>query len=174
MPLVGPMPGAGHVVIPGIPGTCGLAVAPALTGVTGTAGTRTHDLSPPSPVPVSPGPQSEGSVTGRPVLRTGPQALSQKSVRPHPVRASRRVSSDQPFTELDIPLYLVPLIIARMIWPLGERVYRISVIRTKQHYYTIRVRTARPDMKSQKKSQKKSRETKAPPECGCGWSGKER
>ena len=168
MHLVGPMPGAGHVVPPGIPVTCGLAVAPALPGVTGTAGTGPHDVYPQSPVPVSPGPLPEGSVTGRPVLRTVPPALSQKSVRPHPVRASRRVSSDHPFTELDIPLYLVPLIIARMIWPLGERVYRISVIRTKQHYYTIRVRTARPNVKSQKKS----RASRVPPKCGCGVPGK--
>ncbi|MDP3565422.1 MAG: hypothetical protein Q8R70_13135 [Methanoregula sp.] len=64
-------------------------------------------------------------------------------VRPRPSSVSRRISKSNPFIEQDIPLYLVPHIIARVIWQQGEQTFRISVIRTKQHYYTIRLRTAR-------------------------------
>jgi hypothetical protein len=64
-------------------------------------------------------------------------------VRPRPSSVSRRISKSNPFIEQDIPLYLVPHIIAWAIWQQGEQTFRISVIRTKQHYYTIRLRIAR-------------------------------
>ena len=60
-----------------------------------------------------------------------------------------------PFIEQDIPLYLVPHIIARAIWQHGEKTFRISVIRTKQHYYTIRLRTAKPRARAGKEARRK-------------------
>ncbi|MDO9550253.1 MAG: hypothetical protein Q7J03_04710 [Methanoregula sp.] len=78
-------------------------------------------------------------------------------VCPRSASVSRRLSKNSPFIEQDIPLYLVPAIIARAIWQRGERTFRISVIRTKQHYYTIRLRTARPGTGAGNKSCKKSR-----------------
>ena len=41
----------------------------------------------------------------------------------------------------EIPLFLVPREIARMIRERGEKVYRISVKRTHYHHYNISVRT---------------------------------
>ncbi len=41
----------------------------------------------------------------------------------------------------DIPLYLVPRAITRMIRERGEKVYRISVVRARFHHYNISVRT---------------------------------
>ncbi len=41
----------------------------------------------------------------------------------------------------EIPIFLVPQEISRMIRERGERVYRISVKRTRYHYYNISVRT---------------------------------
>ena len=41
----------------------------------------------------------------------------------------------------EIPLYLVPRAITRMIRERGEKVYRISVVRTRFHHYNISVRT---------------------------------
>lgn len=41
----------------------------------------------------------------------------------------------------EIPLFLVPQVIARMIRERGSRVYRISVKRTHYHHYNISVRT---------------------------------
>jgi len=41
----------------------------------------------------------------------------------------------------EIPLFLVPQEIARMIRERGEKVYRISVKRTHYHHYNISVRT---------------------------------
>ena len=41
----------------------------------------------------------------------------------------------------EIPLYLVPRAITRMIRERGEKVYRISVVRTHFHHYNISVRT---------------------------------
>jgi hypothetical protein len=98
--------------------------------------------------------KGEPEKSKKPAVNEPPRS-SQKNVRPHPARVSRRASSAHPFTEPDIPLYLVPHIIARAIWPLGERVYRISVVRTKQHYYTIRVRTARNGGKTKKRREDK-------------------
>jgi hypothetical protein len=44
-------------------------------------------------------------------------------------------------TENDIPLYLIPHVIARQINKQGKEVWRISVKRTQSHYYNISVRT---------------------------------
>jgi len=41
----------------------------------------------------------------------------------------------------EIPLYLLPQAIARLIRERGEKVYRISVKRTHYHHYNISVRT---------------------------------
>ena len=41
----------------------------------------------------------------------------------------------------EIPLYLVPQAITRLIRERGEKVYRISVKRTHYHHYNISVRT---------------------------------
>ncbi len=41
----------------------------------------------------------------------------------------------------EIPLNLVPHAIARLIRERGEKVYRISVVRTHYHHYNISVRT---------------------------------
>ena len=40
-----------------------------------------------------------------------------------------------------IPLYLIPQAITRLIRTRGEKVYRISVVRTHYHHYNISVRT---------------------------------
>lgn len=42
--------------------------------------------------------------------------------------------------ETEIPLFLIPRIIARQIIKTGDRVYRISVKRTHWHHYNISVR----------------------------------
>jgi hypothetical protein len=78
-------------------------------------------------------------------------------VRTRPSSVSRRISKCNPFIEQDIPLYLVPHIIARAIWLQGEQTFRISVIRTKQHYYTIRLRIARPPARKGAKPGAKSK-----------------
>ena len=41
----------------------------------------------------------------------------------------------------EIPLYLIPRAITRIIRERGEKVYRISVVRTRFHHYNISVRT---------------------------------
>jgi hypothetical protein len=41
----------------------------------------------------------------------------------------------------EIPLYLVPQAVTRLIRERGEKVYRISVKRTHYHHYNISVRT---------------------------------
>jgi hypothetical protein len=41
----------------------------------------------------------------------------------------------------EIPLHLIPHVIARMIRERGGKVYRISVKRTHYHHYNISVRT---------------------------------
>ena len=41
----------------------------------------------------------------------------------------------------EIPLYLIPRAIARLIRERGEKVYRISVKRTNLHHYNVSVRT---------------------------------
>ena len=41
----------------------------------------------------------------------------------------------------EIPLYLLPLAIARLIRERGEKVYRVSVKRTHYHHYNVSVRT---------------------------------
>ena len=43
-----------------------------------------------------------------------------------------------------IPLYLIPQEITRLIRSRGEKVYRISVVRTHYHHYNISVRTRLP------------------------------
>jgi hypothetical protein len=43
--------------------------------------------------------------------------------------------------ETEIPLYLIPHVIARQIKERGEDVYRISVKRTHWHHYNVSVRT---------------------------------
>ena len=43
-------------------------------------------------------------------------------------------------SETEIPLYLIPHVIARQIKERGDDVYRISVKRTHWHHYTIKVR----------------------------------
>jgi len=96
----------------------------------------------PTTVPVLPDSQGPGCKT---VPTTKNHMIAPpKIVRPRFASVSRRLSKNSPFEEQDIPLYLVPAIIARAIWQKGELTFRISVIRTQQHYYTIRLRTARP------------------------------
>lgn len=41
----------------------------------------------------------------------------------------------------EIPLHILPTVIARQIWNVGDRIYRISVKRTHRHHYNISVRT---------------------------------
>lgn len=41
----------------------------------------------------------------------------------------------------EIPLYLVPQAVTRLIRERGEKVYRISVVRTHYHHYNVSVRT---------------------------------
>jgi hypothetical protein len=43
----------------------------------------------------------------------------------------------------EIPLYLLPMAIARLIRQKGDAVYRISVKRTHLHHYNVSVRTKR-------------------------------
>lgn len=121
-----------------------------------TSGTASQQGSIPiSPITVMPD-------TQRPECRPAPATKSHPvafpiTVRPRSASVSRRISKSYPFVEQDIPLYLVPHIIARAIWQRGERTFRISVIRTKQHYYTIRLRTARPPARTGNKTCTKSR-----------------
>jgi hypothetical protein len=46
-------------------------------------------------------------------------------------------------TETEVPLYLLPLAIARRVREWGEVVYRISIVRTRWHHYNVTVRTRR-------------------------------
>jgi len=101
----------------------------------------------------------------RPECRPAPATKSHPvafpiTVRPRSASLSRRISKSYPFIEQDIPLYLVSHIIARAIWQRGEQTFRISVIRTKQHYYTIRLRTARPPARTGNKPGAKNRSVK--------------
>lgn len=41
----------------------------------------------------------------------------------------------------EIPLYLIPKVIDRLIRLRGEAVYRISVVRTHWHHYNVSIRT---------------------------------
>ena len=41
----------------------------------------------------------------------------------------------------EIPLYLVPKAVARLVRLKGSAVFRISVVRTHWHHYNVRVRT---------------------------------
>lgn len=43
----------------------------------------------------------------------------------------------------EIPLYLLPKAIARLIKLKGDAVYRISVVRTHWHHYNVSIRTKR-------------------------------
>jgi hypothetical protein len=106
--------------------------------------------------------------TGRPACGPVPETKSHPVsppgiIRPRPASVSRRLSKSNPFIEQDIPLYLVPHIIARAIWHQGEQTFRISVIRTKLHYYTIRMRTARLPARKGAKPGAKSRAGKNNP-----------
>jgi hypothetical protein len=44
---------------------------------------------------------------------------------------------------IEIPLYLLPEVIARFIREKGGAVYRISIARTHWHHYNVSVRTKR-------------------------------
>ena len=41
----------------------------------------------------------------------------------------------------EIPLHILPAVIARQIRSVGDRIYRISVKRTHWHHYNISIRT---------------------------------
>jgi hypothetical protein len=43
--------------------------------------------------------------------------------------------------EAEVPLHLIPKVIAKLIQLKGEAVYRISVVRTHWHHYSVSVRT---------------------------------
>jgi len=43
--------------------------------------------------------------------------------------------------EREVPLFLLPHVIARQIKKTGDRIYRISVKRTHWHHYNVSVRT---------------------------------
>jgi len=75
-----------------------------------------------------------------------------RHARPRTVAVSRKMSARHPSVEYDIPLYLVPHVIALGIRKRGESVFRISVKRTKQHLYTIRIRTAKKEGRGVKKN----------------------
>jgi hypothetical protein len=87
-----------------------------------------------------------------------------RHARPRTVAVSRRISGRHLSVEYDIPLYLVPHVIALGIRKRGESVFRISVKRTKQHLYTIRIRTAKNERRRRKKdgASVKSREPDVP------------
>lgn len=44
-------------------------------------------------------------------------------------------------SETEIPLYLLPLAVARRIREWGDVIYRISIRRTRWHHYNVTVRT---------------------------------
>ncbi|PKL69869.1 MAG: hypothetical protein CVV30_00395 [Methanomicrobiales archaeon HGW-Methanomicrobiales-1] len=120
-----------------------------------------QDSIPVSPVTLPVLPDSPPAYGPAPTIKR--PVAPPKIIRPGSAKISRRLSKNSPFVEQDIPLYLVPAIIARAIWQRGELMFRISVIRTKQHYYTIRLRTARPGTGAGNKSCGKSRSgTRAP------------
>ena len=124
-----------------------------------------QDSIPVSPVTLPGLPDAQRLVPG-PAPATKSLPVSPPTiVRPRSASVSRRISKSNPFIEQDIPLYLVPHIIARAIWQRGELTFRISVIRTKQHYYTIRLRTARPGTRTGTKPRGKSRSGKNKPGC---------
>jgi hypothetical protein len=43
----------------------------------------------------------------------------------------------------EVPLYLIPAVLQRLIRLKGDAVYRISVVRTHWHHYNVGVRTKR-------------------------------
>jgi hypothetical protein len=43
----------------------------------------------------------------------------------------------------EIPLYLLPEVIARLIRLKGDATYRISIVRTHWHHYNVSIRTKR-------------------------------
>jgi hypothetical protein len=43
----------------------------------------------------------------------------------------------------EVPLYLLPNVLQRLIWLKGDAVYRISIARTHWHHYNVSVRTKR-------------------------------
>jgi hypothetical protein len=46
-------------------------------------------------------------------------------------------------SEKEVPLYLLPLAIARRVREWGAVVYRIRIVRTRWHHYNVTVRTRR-------------------------------
>jgi hypothetical protein len=44
----------------------------------------------------------------------------------------------------EIPLHILPAIFATYVRDIGDKIYRISVVRTNHHYYNISVRTKLP------------------------------
>lgn len=51
------------------------------------------------------------------------------------------MARDRSNDEKEIPLFLIPRIIATQIKKTGDRIYRISVKRTHWHHYNVSVRT---------------------------------
>jgi hypothetical protein len=51
------------------------------------------------------------------------------------------MARDRSNDEKEIPLFLIPRIIAMQIKKTGDRIYRISVKRTHWHHYNVSVRT---------------------------------
>lgn len=66
----------------------------------------------------------------------------------HMVKAAQKQVKRSAFVEQEIPLSLVPQVMARMIRQVGEKVYAISVVRSADLDYTIRVRMFRPKKKA--------------------------
>ena len=67
------------------------------------------------------------------------QASHDPGEKTAPVQNKKRTSA----TESEIPLFLIPQVIARQIRKRGGSVYRISVNRTHWHHYNVTVRTKR-------------------------------
>ena len=64
-----------------------------------------------------------------------------------PARSRRRTGLPvklDPKESREIPLHLLPIIFATYIQTVGDKVYRISVVRTNRHHYNISVRTKLP------------------------------
>ncbi|MDO9326808.1 MAG: hypothetical protein Q7T80_17810 [Methanoregula sp.] len=160
MQLTAAVPGSGSVPASVMP-----TVPPVLALLIPDGGAGKPCASRKDPVPVSPAtlPEPTDPQIQEPRPAPAPKSLPvapQKIIRTRSASVSRRISKSNPFVEQDIPLYLVPHIIARAIWQQGERTFRISVIRTKQHYYTIRLRTARPGIRAGTRPCAKSRSGK--------------
>lgn len=127
------------------------------------AGSRNASIPVPPALPVLP---DTGISACNPVPGTTRRPVAPPTlVRSRSASVSRRISKSHPFVEQDIPLYLVPHIIARAIWQRGDQTFRISVVRTKKHYYTIRLRTARQPGWKEEKTGAKGRSGKNEQRC---------